>query len=585
MTKTERFKKILIDCLTKEKIPTVEEWSFSLNTSRPTITNTVKEVKIWLAEKGLILEGKPGKGYTLKGTEEKIRDAIVTLLLQENIKKEEKHNLLKKILNNKTKRINPSSFYLSHLIEGINLIKIRKIADNIQRELKTKLTDIDYLKFILTLSVTVKRIREKHFLFLEPRRLFNVMQTPEYNIIHREVMPLERPYEIKFSPEEIGYITIHFIISRVRMLSYSISENKEGEDLHLKYAKEIARITEEVFDLPVTRDMKFIQMLALHLKSALKKLQYGIKIENPLLNEIKTEYPLPFSIAERIALMLGEKDLPIPKEEVGYIAMYIAMAIEKIRYKKRQRKKVAVVCTMALGTSGLLFWRLLNELPEVNVVQVGSYEDIVNKKIDKDVELIISTVPLPDPGIPHIIVSPFLTPHEQSLIRRKLGLTKRGKETFQGLYQELDAALLFPQLEADSAEEVIKILGDALYKNKYVREEYLKATIMREEKFPTGLSTEIPIAIPHAEAIYTKKVGIAMATLKKPVIFYDMGNPKKALKIRIVIMPALSINAEDNALFYELLKSLKGTALARKLIHCTTPKGMKEVLVKHIHIN
>ncbi len=580
MKNNERFIKILIDCLTKEKIPTIEEWSFTLNTSRPTIISSVKEVKKWLDERELVLEGKPGKGYRLIGEEEKIRNAIIDIILQENIKKGQRYSLLKKILNKNTKRINTSSYILSHTINGINLITIRKIVDEIMDKLKTKLIDIDYLKFILAIAISIKRIKEKHFLFMNPKKLLNIMQAPEYTIIYNKLKSIEKAYKIQFSPEEIGYITIQFIISRVQKLSSFKEENK---DIHIKYAKEIAKIVEEIFDLPITGDQDFIKMLALHLKSTLEKVKYKIRIENPILNEIKYEYPLPFSIAEHIALILREKGLIIPKEEVGYIAMYIAMAIEKIRYKRRQRKKVAIVCTMAIGTSGLLFWRLLNEFPELNVVQIGSYEDIINKKMEEDLDLIISTIPLPDLSIPHIVVSPFLNQEEQNRIRKTLGITRKSYIYNNSKDQIIDENLIIPNLEADTWKKVIKILGEVLYVHGYVKKEYVEATISREKALPTGLETETPIAIPHAEATYTIKEGIAIATLKNPVEFYAMGDPKKILKVKIVIMPALSSNTEKNAIFYEILKGLKNTELTKKIIGCKTAYEIKTLLVKYIY--
>ncbi len=84
------------------------------------------------------------------------------------------------------------------------------------------------------------------------------------------------------------------------------------------------------------------------------------------------------------------------------------MAVEKLKHEGHKRKKVAVVCAMAMGTSSLLFWRLLNEMPDIDVVQVGSYKDAVEGKIDPYIDLIVSTIPLPQLKISYIVVSPFL---------------------------------------------------------------------------------------------------------------------------------------------------------------------------------
>jgi PTS system galactitol-specific IIA component len=56
-------------------------------------------------------------------------------------------------------------------------------------------------------------------------------------------------------------------------------------------------------------------------------------------------------------------------------------------------------------------------------------------------------------------------------------------------------------IESDTWQNVLKIMGDYLYENDYVKETYTNAVIEREKTYPTGL--EIPnainVAIPHAD--------------------------------------------------------------------------------------
>jgi activator of the mannose operon (transcriptional antiterminator) len=324
-------------------------------------------------------------------------------------------------------------------------------------------------------------------------------------------------------------------------------------------------------------------MLSLHLKTALRNIQYGIRIENPLLKEIKSEYPLPFSIAERFCSSLNIKNsLSIPEAEVGYIAVYIAMALEKIKYMRWKRKKVAVVSAMAIGASSLLFWRLLNEIPEIDIAQVGSYKDVLDGKIGPGIDFIISTIPLPEINISHIVVSPFLNSEERKAIRTALGILRnKWKPTSSGdLNEILDINLIFVNLKTNSFKDLITLMGEALYENGYVKEKFTYTVIERERKFPTGLETLIPIALPHADANFTLKKGIAIATLKKPVIFHNMGEPKNFVQVRIVLMPVLTLNAEDNVEFYEILKKCRDVRVAQTLLNCNTSIEIKKTLVK-----
>jgi transcriptional antiterminator/mannitol/fructose-specific phosphotransferase system IIA component (Ntr-type) len=584
MESNKRAKKILADCFTKEKLPTIEDWAFELNVSRPTVGNDLKRIKEWLRERGLELKGKPGVGYSLVGEEWLIRDAFVDSILYDNIE-QQKSELLRFLLDKNKKKVKNLPDFLALPPKEINLLRLRDFVDHLEKVLEKRFTDTDYLKLFLTIAFSIFRIKEKHFLIMEPQKLFNIMQVPEYKIIYQNMLSLELFYDIKFSPEEAGYITIHFIGSRVQELSASLPtmlsiKSKEKCEI---YTKKIVQIAEDIFGLQLSKDKEFIRMLSLHLKTALRNIQYGIRIENPLLKEIKSEYPLPFSIAERFCSSLNIKNsLSIPEAEVGYIAVYIAMALEKIKYMRWKRKKVAVVSAMAIGTSSLLFWRLLNEIPEIDIAQVGSYKDVLDGKIGPGIDFIISTIPLPEINISHIVVSPFLNSEERKAIRTALGILRnKWKPTSSGdLNEVLDINLIFVNLETNSFKDLIMLMGETLYENGYVKEKFTYTVIEREKKFPTGLETLIPIALPHADANFTLKKGIAIATLKKPVIFYNMGEPKNFVQVRIVLMPVLTLNAEDNVEFYEILKKCRDVRVAQTLLNCNTPIEIKKTLVK-----
>lgn len=578
LDKDERIVQLLLDCLTNDKIPTIEDWCDKFGTSRPTIVNDLNHVKSWLKEEGLILEGKSGVGYRLIGGEENIRNALVRLIVQAH--KEDFKNLIARL---RSKEENNTKFFAKSLLGEFNFSKIKEFLNDIETQTNTKLIDKDYVIVALKIAVSIRRVKNKHYLIMNAKKLFNIMQNPTYKTIYKKRLLLEEFYNIKFSPEEIAYITLSFISSRVQEVSLPYNNHNNEDEKYRNYAERIGKIADDVFGLSISNDEEFIHMLELHLKTTLNKIKYGIKIENPLLNEIREEYPLAFNIAERVTVMLGRRmHMEIPETEAGYIAMYIAMAMEKIKHQKKKRKKVAVICAMAVGTSSLLFWRLVNEMPDIDLVQVGSYRDIVEGRIDPDIDLIISTIPLPEMKIPHIVVSPFLNSKERKKIRDILGIAKyKVKYPSPAKVGEiLDTKTIFSNIRAEKAKDVISFLGKSLVRNGYVREGFVKAVLQREKKFPTGLNTPIPIALPHVNADFTLKMGFAIATLKNKVMFNQMGKPDKQIGVRIVIIPALTPINEDNAVFYELLQKCKDTKITRKLLNCSTPEEIKESLIK-----
>jgi len=96
-------------------------------------------------------------------------------------------------------------------------------------------------------------------------------------------------------------------------------------------------------------------------------------------------------------------------------------------------------------------------------------------------------------------------------------------------------------LEADSSEEVIRVLGGKLRDLGYVKEDFVEAALERERNMPTGLPLggEYNAAIPHVDIEYVHKSALGLATLKEPVVFYNMVENDKEVPCQLVIMLAL----------------------------------------------
>ena len=577
----DRFKKILLDCLILEKIPTIEEWCFELGVSRPVISNDVKKVKKFLMERNINLVGKPGVGYRIYGDEEDIREVITSVIIDNQ--EEETFNELVKAIFFKNLNGYKQSRIFNSIFKNLDIGYIVDVVNRIENLTGMMLVDKDYVSFVVKFLVSLRRIKDKRFVSLNSKIILNIMKCKEFKVFYDSLKEIEERFRIEIPIEEIAYLTINFISSKIRE-SFSDIQDLE-ENIYENYSKAIIKTAENVFSLPLSKDKKLIRMLSIHLKSTFEKIKYGITIKNPLLNEVKNYYPLPYSIAERACNVLAQRfNLKIPDSEIGYIAIYIAMAVEKMRNKRRKRKKVAVICATAMGTSSLLFWRLANEMPEIDVIQVGSYKDVTEGRIDPNVDLIISTIPLPQTDIPHIVVSPFLSYKEIGIIREILGIPKtKGDYLLSSILDKvLDERIIFAGLECKNSSEVIRILGNSLIKYGYAKKNLVKEVLEREKIFPTGLNTPIPLALPHAEARLTLRKGFAIATLKTPIRFKEMGNPSKDVFVKIVILPVLTENVEDNAIFYEILKKIREHKIANKIIKATSPKDVKNIIVKSL---
>ena len=103
---------------------------------------------------------------------------------------------------------------------------------------------------------------------------------------------------------------------------------------------------------------------------------------------------------------------------------------------------------------------------------------------------------------------------------------------------EVKAENILIKLEADSKEEVIRVMVDLLVNNGYVKPEYYDILIAREEQYPTGLPTEgIQVAIPHGISEGSViKPAVALATLAKKIKFRNMANKDEELSVGLVFL-------------------------------------------------
>ncbi len=60
----------------------------------------------------------------------------------------------------------------------------------------------------------------------------------------------------------------------------------------------------------------------------MKRLEEGIEISNPFVNETKALYPKEYSIAEAVVDMFNSKyGIKLPEAEVGFIALHVHSSI------------------------------------------------------------------------------------------------------------------------------------------------------------------------------------------------------------------------------------------------------------------
>lgn len=138
-------------------------------------------------------------------------------------------------------------------------------------------------------------------------------------------------------------------------------------------------------------------------------------------------------------------------------------------------------------------------------------------------------------------------------------------------------------VSAQSNTEVIRKLANVLKQEGIVKKNYLKHVLEREDNFPTGLQLEygIGVAIPHTDSKYVSTSQIALATLKKPVLFKSMVNKSANVKVNLVFMIAMSEPHEQAGLLSNLMTFCQNKEAVSELLTTTDVEKAYEILTKY----
>ncbi|MGM9531498.1 PTS sugar transporter subunit IIA [Intestinibacter sp.] len=98
---------------------------------------------------------------------------------------------------------------------------------------------------------------------------------------------------------------------------------------------------------------------------------------------------------------------------------------------------------------------------------------------------------------------------------------------------------------AKNEEEAIRMCGEALLEKGYVGESFISGCIEREKEYPTGLPTDIPVAIPHCKSSSVEQNSICLLKLDEPVVFYRMDDAEECIKTDMIFNLAIK-DANDH---------------------------------------
>ena len=124
-------------------------------------------------------------------------------------------------------------------------------------------------------------------------------------------------------PEECTVYSLQVTSSRGSASELARSIDPE----YLEITNQILNLAEKQFG---TIDRSILFPMADHIAFAVKRMQKGEQISNPLTPDIKTLFSGEFKVALKLKEYLEkDKEIIVPDDEIGYVALHIHSALEK----------------------------------------------------------------------------------------------------------------------------------------------------------------------------------------------------------------------------------------------------------------
>lgn len=575
----ERITLIAIKLLTSQRDVFMEDLVELTQVSRATVSNDLKEIKLVFLNENLKVNFQRNTGYKVTGQEEDKRRLLVNYLAELMTTKNDWNNLIDQQIN-----LSIHENDLETKDFSLHLNRMRLFIEECEKELSIELTDEMVHLLALKLLVITQRLVLGYRIQVDADEQEVLRSTKEYQAAKNIALKLERTYNIQSSSNEIGFITMNLLGSKVNYSELEQNQSQEMEKLRLT-VKDIVQDFQN-YAAVLFRDVDQLEAsLFKHLKPAYYRIKYNVSLRDENSEKLQKEFPDIFKLTKksigRFEELLGGS---INDSEVAYIAMHLGGWLQREGKKPVQRKKAIIVCENGLGTSNILWGQLEKMIATVDIIGCVSQRQYESKEYD--VDFVFATSSVNKKKHPVLIVNPILTDRDKEAVLsfvnnlsdfsldQKIGtptlhtiMNVVRKHTSIINEKELiqDLSLLFSldqrttmireekpvlnelltketiqyQSNVDNWKEAIRVASEPLIVNKSITEDYVDAMIANVEELGPYIVIAPEIALPHARPeCGVKKIGMSLLRLEDSVYFSE----KEKHRAKLIVVLA----AEDN---------------------------------------
>ncbi|MBN9648813.1 BglG family transcription antiterminator [Terrisporobacter glycolicus] len=532
---------------------TIEELSEDIEVSKNTLVNDLKLAEAKLKEFDISISKKSYHGtFIEENNDEKLGDAFL--------------KLYSRLSEGQDKEI----YKWLYKYSNINEEYIKTIIEAVEEEKSIQYTEESLEELEIILLFTLSRVLNNQEIKLDTNDDYENSEFKTFKNI------IEKVIDKKIHNDKIEYLLKIFKGAKI------------AKDFNLNKEEKINKITSEVLselytmlNIEVDSDAEFIRQMQLHLEIAIYRVENNLVINNPLLEEIKYKMSFIYGITEEI--LSKKKDIigvEFPEAEIAYMAMYFGTIFEKYA-KGNFSANVLVVCNGGLATSSLLKSRMNLMIPEIKIQSICRLKD-VDDYLNKEIDFIVSTVPLQIEDYKVIQVNPLLESGDSQKIKSEIysiWYEKNCKYLADKVKNENESDLTkiilekYAQFEQSIEDwrEAIEIAAKPLIKDKKIEKAYVNDSIRVIETLGNYMMFIPEIAFVHATPENVIENAVSILNLKNPI---DFGSKNKSTVKTIVVLA----NKEENKNLINLTNILIKDDNIKKFKNAKSYEDLKSII-------
>ncbi len=472
---------------------TSEQIAERMNVSRATVVRDIEKIDAILSNKDLRLERKAHYGYKVIGDEKNIRRAFLEFVLNSELYLEPANDY--------------SEFSKSFDIDNFKAVLIEQLHDN-----NLKMSDIALNNVINHVKILIFRALSNNYITNKQKKC--VLEEAYHKISLKIATWINEEYKVCLPVAEIDLLAIH--ISGKASIEKISEQEKQGL---ISQIDEILQSLDEEFFTDFSHDNELKEALLLHMFPLLNRMYNNLKLENPLINEVYTQYANVFLVAFRFNEHIERKyGFRLSIDEIGYLTMHFATHFERAKKESiAQFKRIVVVCNTGGGSARLLELKLESVFPNALIV-TSSVNELERFKREPP-DLFLTTIPIDISfgEIPVIHIKQVLNENEISRIRDIASLKVYRQPISNSVLDllELFSEKFFYHKVTMNYDKLIETLAKDLISEGYASQGFDQSVIEREKKFTTIYGNGV--AGPHALKLEGSRDSISVAIYDKPL--------------------------------------------------------------------